>query len=146
MIHGTTPNSNTPTAEAKTHSDFNALVGRLESVLAGREFSAVSELFVDDCYWRDIVSFTWNIKTFEGRPQIRDMLETQLEHVQPGSWQIDTDYPVVEAHDSSELWCHFETSAGRGYAQLRVVDGKIWTLLTTLQSLSGFCHQPTKHT
>ena len=35
---------------------------------------------------RDLVTFTWNIKTCEGRDQIADMLRTQLATVRPGNY------------------------------------------------------------
>ena len=31
-------------------------------------------MFAPESYWRDLVAFTWNIKTIEGRDEIRDML------------------------------------------------------------------------
>ena len=31
------------------------------------DHAAAAAMFDDDCYWRDLVSFTWNIKTLEGR-------------------------------------------------------------------------------
>ena len=31
-------------------------------------------MFAVDSFWRDLVSFTWNIKTIEGRDAIADML------------------------------------------------------------------------
>ena len=37
---------------------------------------AAADLFAPECYWRDLVSFTWNIKTMEGREAIRKMLDT----------------------------------------------------------------------
>ena len=37
-----------------------------------------AELFDTDGYWRDFVAFTWNLRTLEGRDQIRDMLSDQL--------------------------------------------------------------------
>ncbi len=30
------------------------------------DIAAALELFADDCYWRDLVAFTWNVKTMEG--------------------------------------------------------------------------------
>ena len=45
-----------------------------ESALATGDPSAVVELFGEDSYWRDLVAFTWNIITVEGRDGVRDML------------------------------------------------------------------------
>ncbi len=45
------------------------------------------ELFAEDCYWRDIVAFTWNVKTMEGNSAIAAMLEATLGGTSPpGGW------------------------------------------------------------
>ena len=33
--------------------------------------------------WRDLVAFTWNIKTVEGPAGVQDMLDATLANVQP---------------------------------------------------------------
>ena len=47
--------------------DFNA-------ALAAQDADATAELFATDAFWRDLVALTWNIKTLEGRDEIRTML------------------------------------------------------------------------
>ena len=51
------------------------------------DVGAVAAMFAGESYWRDLVSFTWNIKTLEGPAEIADMLYAQLEHVQPAGCQ-----------------------------------------------------------
>ena len=67
----------TPTARAA------AWLARLEAALAARDSEAAAALFDDECYWRDLVSFTWNLRTEEGRDAIREMLDT------PGPYLLD---------------------------------------------------------
>ena len=43
-----------------------------------------------------------------------------------------------EAGGVTEGWFTFETAVSRGKGQLRLIDGKAWTLLTTIQELKGF--------
>ena len=38
--------------------------------LAAGDPAAAAGLFAEDCYWRDLIAFTWNIKTLEGRDEI----------------------------------------------------------------------------
>ena len=57
-------------------------LGDFEEALASGDAAAASELFLQDSYWRDLIAFTWNIKTVEGPAGVRDMLEATLEHVQ----------------------------------------------------------------
>ncbi|HEY7074559.1 MAG TPA: NAD(P)/FAD-dependent oxidoreductase [Solirubrobacteraceae bacterium] len=97
--------------------------------------AGAAERFLDDSYWRDIVAFTWNIKTVEGPDEIRDMLEHTLAHAKPTGWRIAE--PPTEAEGVTEAWLRFETAAGRGQAVLRLKDGRAWTLLTTLEELKG---------
>ena len=42
-----------------------------------------------ESYWRDLVSFTWNIKTLEGKENIKAMLEATVSDVKPSQWQIE---------------------------------------------------------
>jgi len=96
--------------------------------LAARDIAAVSALFAETCYWRDLLSFTWNIVTFESRAAIADMLTARLADVQPAGFAIDGD----------EGWFSFETAVGRGTGHLRLKDGKALTLFTALMELKGF--------
>jgi len=56
--------------------------------LANGEIDAAVNLFAEDCYWRDLVTFTWNIKTMEGRDQVRDMVKHCLGSPKPSHWQV----------------------------------------------------------
>ncbi|MFM9273818.1 NAD(P)/FAD-dependent oxidoreductase [Pseudarthrobacter sp. NKDBFgelt] len=122
-----------PTAAAQ------AWLTSLDEALQRRDVEAALELFGDDSYWRDFVAFTWNIKTLEGKADIRRMLEATLDRVQPANWALAEDATGSTGVDGTvEAWIAFETGAARGYGHLRLRDGKCWTLLTTMQELKGF--------
>ncbi|GGI86490.1 NAD(P)/FAD-dependent oxidoreductase [Pseudarthrobacter scleromae] len=111
----------------------------LDEALQRRDVEAALELFGDDSYWRDFVAFTWNLKTLEGKADIRRMLEATLDRVQPANWALAEDATGSTGVDGTvEAWITFETGAARGYGHLRLRDGKCWTLLTTMQELKGF--------
>jgi putative flavoprotein involved in K+ transport len=103
--------------------------------LARNDIGAAAELFEADCYWRDLVAFTWNIRTCEGREEIRRMLASCLVATRPDNFSIRN---APTAGPSGESWFDFETGVGRGVGHIRLRDGKCWTLLTTLQELKGF--------
>ena len=103
---------------------------------SGRIDDAVS-LFAEDCYWRDLVAFTWNLKTVEGRDQVRDMLQAQLAAAKPSNWRVAAGEQATEADGVLESWITFETATGRGYGLVRFKNGQIWTLLTALSELKG---------
>ncbi|MEJ5081513.1 NAD(P)/FAD-dependent oxidoreductase [Ochrobactrum sp. MYb379] len=103
---------------------------------AGQIDEAVS-MFADDCYWRDLVAFTWNIKTVEGHDQVRDMLQSQLQLVKPTQWLVAPGEAATDADGVTESWISFETEVARGYGLIRLKGGKIWTLLTVMSELKG---------
>ncbi|GAA4160760.1 NAD(P)/FAD-dependent oxidoreductase [Shinella granuli] len=121
----------TPTTRVQTLLDtFGA------ALEAGRIDDAVA-LFAEECYWRDLVAFTWNLKTVEGRDQVRDMLQSQLSTARPSNWRVADGEEATEADGVLESWISFETEVGRGYGLVRFKNGLIWTLLTVLSELKG---------
>jgi putative flavoprotein involved in K+ transport len=114
------------------------VLNRFGAALAAGDVPAALELFQADCYWRDLVAFTWNLKTLEGKEQIGDMLRAQLGEARPEKWRIADGEEASESGDVIEGWIEFETALARGYGQIRIKEGRIWTLLTTMQELKGF--------
>jgi hypothetical protein len=62
--------------------------------LACRETTATLALFAGDCFWGDMVAFTWNIKTMEGKEEVRKLLEATLRHVQIKAREVGISTPV----------------------------------------------------
>ena len=73
----------------------------------------------------------------EGRDQVRDMLAHCLKRVKPSDWRIAEGEMATEAGGVLEAWISFETEVARGYGLVRLKDGLIWTLLTTMAELKG---------
>src|SRR4249920_2321665 len=120
----------TPTAQISSWlAEFGGAVSR-------GEFGKATSMFGDESYWRDLVSFTWNLKTAEGPQQIQAMLEATVPNAKPSNFLIQGE--GSEANGVTEGWFTFETATGRGRGHLRLIGGKAWTLLTTLQELKGF--------
>ncbi|HSU99798.1 MAG TPA: nuclear transport factor 2 family protein, partial [Roseiarcus sp.] len=114
-----------------------AFLGKFDAALAAGDIDAAVGMFAADSYWRDLVAFTWNIKTMEGRDQIRDMLAHCLRQAKPRHWRIPEGEIATEADGVLESWISFETDTARGYGLIRLKDGLIWTLLTTVAELKG---------
>jgi hypothetical protein len=105
-----------------------------------RGITAALDLFVEDCYWRDIVAFTWNVKTMEGKPAITAMLGATLQATRPLNWRVES---ASRSHSESvNVWFSFTTSVGQGRGHFLLEDGKCRTILTTLQSLDERHHSP----
>ncbi|MBF2761559.1 MAG: NAD(P)/FAD-dependent oxidoreductase [Ectothiorhodospiraceae bacterium AqS1] len=96
---------------------------------------AAAELFAPECYWRDLLTFTWNIKTMEGRDAIRKMLDAQLGLIEPKAWAMQGEQSDTDG--VSEGWIVFETAKAHGKGFIRLKEGCCWTLLTTMVSLKG---------
>ncbi|WP_151638554.1 NAD(P)/FAD-dependent oxidoreductase [Noviherbaspirillum aerium] len=105
------------------------------AALKRHDVEAAAALFQEECYWRDLISFTWNIKTVEGRDGIRDMLNATLAHAAPSNWKLEEE--ATEADGVVEAWLTFDTAVARGRGHLRLRDGRAWTLLTTMAELKG---------
>jgi putative flavoprotein involved in K+ transport len=127
----TLPQADAATKAATWLADF-------ESALATGDPDAVTGLFAEECYWRDLVAFTWNIVTVEGRAGVRDMLAETLDRVRPHAFRVSDDLGgATEGDGVVESWIAFDTSVGRCVGQLRLRDGLAWTLLTTMNELIG---------
>ncbi len=111
-------------------------LAQFDSALGRGDADGAAALFQDDSYWRDLVSFTWNITTAEGKARIRDMIERAVLPASSRGWHLEGE--VNKTDEALEGWIRFETAVARGYGHLRLVDGKAWTLLTTMTELKGF--------
>src|ERR1700760_1561133 len=104
-----------------------------DQALVQGETAGGAELFGEPSFWRDLISFTWNIKTVEGREGVTDMLTERAAATDASGFQTretpTDDGGVVSA------WIEFETAVGRGVGHLRLKpnaegDDEAWTLLT----------------
>lgn len=113
------------------------VVADLGRALEAGDIEAAVALFLDDCHWRDLVTFTWNIRTMEGKDQIRDMLAAQNAAIRPSRFEPDETAGASNTAGVIEGWFSFETELARGYGHVRLKNGRIWTLLTTMSELKG---------
>jgi putative flavoprotein involved in K+ transport len=127
----------TPVQRAETWlNDF-------EEALRARDVARAAGMFAATSFWRDLISFTWNITTVENPDGVADLLGATLESTDPTSFALEE--PPDEADGVTTAWFTFETAVGRGRGLLRLVeeDGaakaetKAWTFLTTLYELNG---------
>ena len=131
---------NAPIAPAVARDQAQAWIDAFGHALSNGDAAAAVALFdTDECFWRDLVAFTWNITTLEGPAQIQAMLEGTLARVQPVAWIIDDAAAAPEERGGIvTVWLRFETAIGRGRAIARLRSGRCWTLLTTMYELKGF--------
>ncbi len=120
----------TPTAAVtRWLADFDA-------ALRSRDADAVAALFEEEGFWRDLVAFTWNIKTVEGRDADRaTCVRDASTACSRRAGAIEGD--ATDAGGVIDAWLTFETAVARGKGHLRLRDGKCWTLLTTMSRAQG---------
>ena len=110
-----------------------------EDALRARDVDRAAGMFAATSFWRDLVSFTWNITTVEDPAGVADLLRSTLEGTDPSGFSFE-DEPT-EADGVITGWFTFETGVGRGRGLLRLTDEdgpKAWTMLTTLTELKGY--------
>ena len=114
-------------------------LGSFGRALEAGDIEAAANLFAEDCYWRDLLTFTWNIKTMEGQAAIREVVKATLSTAQPSHWRLSGDASTDEG--TIEAWFSFETAVARGEGILRLKDGRCRTLFTAMSELKGFEEQ-----
>ena len=119
----------TPTQQV---SEWLAALG---AELERGDAEGAAEMFGADSYWRDLVSFTWNITTAEGNTSVRKMIEQAVIPAGPSAWKLEG--AASEVNGVTEGWIRFETGVGRGCGHVRLIGGKAWTLLTAMTELKG---------
>jgi putative flavoprotein involved in K+ transport len=111
-----------------------------EEALCARDVARAAGMFAATSYWRDLISFSWNITTVENRDGVTELLSETLDRTDPTSFALEG--PADEADGITTAWFVFESAVGRGRGLLRLLeedgDPKAWTFLTTLYELKGF--------
>jgi putative flavoprotein involved in K+ transport len=113
----------------------DAWLADFEAALAARDIDRAVGKFAVDSFWRDLIAFTWNIKTVEGRDAVAEMLTARLADTDPSGFR--TREAPTQDGDTTSAFIEFETATGRGVGHLRLRGDEAWTLLTTMQELKG---------
>ena len=120
------------------HEQIMSVLTEFNDALAVQDSDRVASCFETDGYWRDLLAYSWNISTMQGHDEIAAMLAAQLSSVAPSGLEIDPDQASEDDGTTISAWVRFETALAHGYGHIRVRNGKIWTLLTTVAELKGY--------
>ncbi len=113
---------------------LTAWVAALAAALDGPDPAAAATLFAEECYWRDLLAFTWTIRTLEGRPAIAAMLARRAGPVQARGWVVES---AKQVNGDIEGWIVFETATARCRGHVRLKEARCFTLLTAARALHG---------
>jgi putative flavoprotein involved in K+ transport len=110
-------------------------IKKLSTTLSSETPTNATLLFEENGFWRDLITFTWNIKTAEGRTEINNLIANTIDNVRPYNWQLGED--ASEADGVIDAWITFETVVAKGRAYVRLRNGLAWTFLTTMMELKN---------
>ena len=65
------------TTRTPVAAEIDQWLARFDEALTRGDAAAASELFAPESFWRDLVAFTWNIRTVEGRAGVRTCSSTR---------------------------------------------------------------------
>lgn len=116
-------------------TQVNRWLASFQAALNAGDVAGAVALFDGECFWRDLLAFTWNVATLEGQEAISDMLDAQLAGTLPVAFTPDEE--AIVSDESTEAMFGLETRVARGRGYLRLRDGRCWTLLTTIGELKG---------
>ncbi len=117
---------------------INTVLQTLNNSLANNDADTIANSFLEEgAYWRDLLAFTWNIKTLEDPDQIKDMLQAQLQHINAHSFAIAPNESAAEDMGMATAWLTFETDEAHGYGHIRIAGDKIFSLFTSISELKG---------
>ncbi len=138
-MDGMLTNSSVTAAAAAWLDDFGA-------ALASGDAARIAALFAQDCHWRDILAFTWDLRTTSGATAIAARMVPTLAATAPRELALAAGRtkPRRVARvgvDTIEVIFTFETSVGPCNGVARLVSEarqlRAWTLLTTLDEIRG---------
>lgn len=121
-----------------------------EQALGAGDRTGLAQLFDEDCHWRDLMAFTWDITPHGGRQAIANGLAdaqpaTQASHFAIAAGRREPRSVKRAGLDVFEAIFTFETKIGRGLGVLRLLaasPGKAFSLMTSLREFKGF-EEPT---
>ncbi|GGG30398.1 monooxygenase [Caldovatus sediminis] len=123
-----------------------AWLDAFERALSGRDPARIGALFHADSHWRDILAFTWDLRTASGPAAIAERLGAALARMRPRGFALArgrTPPRRVRRADTEaiEAIFTFETAIGPCNGVVRLVEAggapRAWTLMTALDEIRG---------
>jgi putative flavoprotein involved in K+ transport len=120
-------------------------LAEFEKAFSASDSASLEALFQPDSHWRDLLAFTWRVKTVSGAAKILAALKRHGVGAGATGFEIDRERTpprrVTRAGtEVIEAIFRFETACGRGIGLVRLIpeSARAWTLLTALDELKGF--------
>jgi len=116
-----------------------------EAALRDCDRVELAALFAEECHWRDLLAFTWNITPHQGTAAIVDTLVKAQPRIQAKNFEVPKNRTAPREVKRVglkviEAIFEFETQVGRGHGVVRLLAAqpdKAWGLMTSLEELKG---------
>lgn len=137
-------------AVATPDTVFAEWLTRFNNVVERRDPAAMAGLFVSDGYWKDVLSFTWEHRTFAGPDEIREAFaataeRTQMRNVRAAIGRSAPRSVRRSGRSVVEGYFEFDTEIGKGVGFVRLlqdsegsIEAPVWLMLTSLYEIRGF--------
>ena len=115
-------------------------LGRFEGALQRGDEAALRELFHPECHWRDLLSFTWDIRTVSGAAAVASSLKgASARNFRTDPARTPPRHVMRAGEKCIEAIFRFDApdGPGAGVLRLRPETPKAWTLLAALTDLQG---------
>lgn len=121
-------------------------LGDFASALTSGDERTIAALFGEECYWRDLLAFAWDLRTTSGASAIATRMCAALAEVKPRNVQLAQRRTPPRAVTRAGTACvevifTFDTVVGPCNGVVRLVsdDGRprAWTLMTALDEIRG---------
>lgn len=144
--------SDVPTSEpVEIESAAAEWTDAFNKVIQSGNYSELSDLFLEESYWRDHLGLAWDFHTLKGSKKIIEFLKDSKKGCRLKSIAIDKSSPFRAPHVSGfdgagkikgvETFLTTETDVGSGAGVVRLVQhGSKWkafTLFTSIRELKG---------
>ena len=135
---------------AETRNIVERWVAAFETALNTQDIEKIGALFHRESYWRDVLAFTWDYSSAEGRKHVATGLAEAQASTMAGEFHVPPNRKAPKEVNRVGRVCieaiiEFTTVVGRGAGIIRLSedDGemKAWLLSTTLEELEGFAEQ-----
>lgn len=140
---------------AAPHEVVAGWLARFEAAIVAQDTAAARACFAEDCYWRDLLAFTWHIDTVNGGDEIEALLAATVADMAPRNFEIADGRTAPAIVERAGVECieaifSFETSVGNCSGVVRLVadgndEAKCWILLTALDQIRGHEERIDRH-
>ncbi|MBF4163297.1 flavin-containing monooxygenase [Nocardioides acrostichi] len=141
-----TTTASTSTDSSRLAHSVEEWANCLDEALAGPNADQLRELFLEDSYWRDLASLTWDVRQFWGREPLLAHLVEHAKVATPTGFtlQADRSAPHLVDEQTCEFYLTYRTATGTGSAFVHAVldpEGpgglRAQVLATTITSVDG---------